>query len=476
MAETGVATMVEGGAARRARAAASRTDRLLHGPILPTLLSLAVPNMLLVVAQTSFYIAEPWYIGRLGTPALAGLALVYPTLMLMQMMSSGAMGGGVSSAVARALGAGDRERAQALIVHAAVIAVGMAALFGVVMLGFGTSIFRALGGRGEALRAAEDYAAVIFAGAVFVWLANTLASVLRGTGNMTFPALVLTVIACLQVAFAGATIFGAGPIPALGVQGSAAALVGGFAVAVVVLFGYLASGRAGIGVPWRGVRLRWVLFRDILRVGAIACLSSLFTSLTIVLVTGLVGRFGAETLAGYGLGARLEFIMVPAVFAIGGAMTAMVGTNVGAGNWPRARRIAWTGAALAAGLTGTVGFVFGLFPQAWIGLFSQDPGVHAAGAAYLSRVGFCYAFFGFGLSLYFASQGAARMLWPTLAGVARLLLAAGGGWLLLTAFGAGPEGLFTLIGLAMTLFGTMIAGSIALGTWTGPGERGGKAS
>ena len=86
--------------------------RLLTGPILPTILRLSVPNIALVCSQAAVNVAETYFVGRLGTDALAGVALVFPIVMLMQMMSAGAMGGGISSAIARALAAHAAEQAK----------------------------------------------------------------------------------------------------------------------------------------------------------------------------------------------------------------------------------------------------------------------------------------------------------------------------------------------------------------------------
>src|SRR5688500_18718620 len=129
-------------------------------------------------------VGDTYFVGRLGTGPLAGLALVFPLIMLLQMTSAGAMGGGVSSAIARALGSGDMPAARRLVVHALVIAAAMAAAFTVLVLAFGPSMYRLLGGDGESLASAVRYSNVVFAGAITVWLANTLSSVLRGTGNM----------------------------------------------------------------------------------------------------------------------------------------------------------------------------------------------------------------------------------------------------------------------------------------------------
>ena len=124
---------------------------MLAGPIVPTILTLAAPNVLNVAMQSLVSISDSWFVAQLGLVDLAALALVFPTQMALGQMSAGAMGGGISSSVARALGAGNRAAAEAAAAHALVIALGMAALFAVVLVGFGRPIYGALGGSGAAL-------------------------------------------------------------------------------------------------------------------------------------------------------------------------------------------------------------------------------------------------------------------------------------------------------------------------------------
>jgi len=133
----------------------ARTAMLLHAPIVPTLLRLAWPNVLVMLAQASTGLIETWWVAHLGTDALAGMALVFPGVMLMQMISSGAMGGGIASAIARALGSGRREDADALVWHAVLINVALGAFCAVAVLCFGPSLYRVMGGRGASLAAAE---------------------------------------------------------------------------------------------------------------------------------------------------------------------------------------------------------------------------------------------------------------------------------------------------------------------------------
>jgi putative MATE family efflux protein len=442
-----------------------RTRRLLEAPIARTLLLLAAPNVLVMVAQACVGLIETYFIGKLGTDALAGVALVFPLVMLMQMMSAGSMGGGISSAVARALGGGRRADADALVIHALAIAVSFGLAFTLTVLGGGPSLYRTLGGEGASLAAALTYSNVVFAGAILVWIFNSLASVIRGTGNMAVPALVTCVGAAVLIPLSPLLIFGWGPVPAFGVAGGAMALVSFYAVGSIVLGSYLGSGRSVVRLSLRAVRLRWPLFRDILRVGAVAALIGLQTNLTIAIATGLVGRFGPAAIAGYGTGTRLEYLLIPLVFGLGAPLVAMVGTNIAAGRRDRALRAAWIGAAIAGGLCEMIGLAAATFPRAFLALFNADPAMLDAGERYLQLVGPLYGLFGLGMALYFASQGAGRLLWPLLANLTRLVIAAGGGWLALQ-WGGDLTHLFLALGAALAVFGLINAAAVAKGAWT----------
>jgi MATE family, multidrug efflux pump len=442
-----------------------RTKRLLEGPVAATLLRLAAPNVLVMVLQAVVTTLDAVFVGWLGTSALAGVSLVYPLVMLMQTMSAGGMGGGVASAVARALGAGRRTEAQALAAHAVLIALGMAALFTTALLLGGPAVYRAMGGRGPALEAALTYSRVMFGGAVVFWLLNTLASIVRGTGTMALPAAVTAGSAVLYVALAPALVMGWGPFPRLGVAGTATANLVSFSLSSLVLAVYLASPWSAVRLTFRGLAIRRAHFWEILRVGAPGSLNTVLTNLTIVLMTGLVGPFGTLALAGYGMGARLEYLQIPLVFGMGAALVAMVGTNVGAGQIARAERIAWTGAGIAAGITASIGLLAALFPRGWLGLFTTHPQAQAAGITYLLIVGPFYGFFGLGLALYFASQGAGRLGWPLTAGFLRLAVAAGGGWMAGYWLGWGLPGIFAAMSVALVVFGLTIAVAIRAGAW-----------
>jgi putative MATE family efflux protein len=440
-----------------------RTSRLLSAPITPMLLRLAWPNMLVMLAQTATGLIETWFVSRLGTDALAGMALVFPCVMLMQMISAGAMGGGISSAIARALGAKRRDEADALVLHAVVINVAIGAFFSLVMLAFGRPIYRVLGGTGGELEAALAYSNVAFAGNILVWTMNGLASAIRGTGNMLVPATVICVGVVVLVPLSPLLIFGIGPFPALGIAGGGAAFVLFNAAGTAVLGWYVLSGRNVARLRWS--RLRWPLFRSILGVGAVAAVTSVQTNVIIALATAMVAATsGPMAMAGYGTGARLEYLLIPLVFGLGAPLVALVGTNIGAGQRERALRIAFVGACTAFLITSTIGIAAAVWPAAWIGLFSADPRVIETGSAYLRLVGPFYGFFGMGLALYFASQGAGRLFWPLTAGFLRMLVAIVGGWIAFRLTGS-LSWLFAALAAGLVIYGLTVLAAVGSGAW-----------
>lgn len=444
-----------------------RTRLLLEAPIAPTLLRLGAPNVLVMLAQAGVGLIETYFVGKLGTDALAGMALVFPAVMLMQMTSAGAMGGGIASAIARALGARRRDDADALVLHALLIAAVFALAFMVTVVAGGRWLYTRMGGSGGALDAALVYSNWVFGGALLVWLFNTLSAVIRGTGNMALPAYVTVAGAVLLLPLSPLLIFGWGPLPGLGIAGGAIALLLYYLAGSAVLAAYLWSSRSLLRPSLRGLQLRWALFADILRVGLVGTVSTVATNLAIGITTALVGAYGTAAIAGYGTASRLEYLLVPLVFGLGAPLVAMVGTCIGAGQRERALRATWIGAAIAFAMTEAIGLWAAAYPAAWLSLFNTEPAMIEAGSQYLRIVGPWYGFFGLGLVLYFASQGAGRLLWPVLGNIARLVVAVAGGWLALHG-GYAITGVFAAQAAAMVVYGIANAWAIAGGAWFGP--------
>ena len=441
-----------------------RTRMLLEAPIGRTIVRLALPNVVVMLVQTSIGLIETYFVAKLGVDALAAMALVFPPFMLLQMVSAGAMGGGILSSIARALGAGHRDRANELVWSALAITIVLGAATTVAALLWGPKLYALMGGAGASLSLAATYSAIVFAGAVPLWLFNSMAAMIRATGNMILPAGVMVAGALVLIPVSPLLIFGLGPVPRLGIAGGAFAVFAYYLVGCAVFAWYLWSGRGVLAPSFRPPRLRWTPIKEILRVGLASSVISFSTNVTAMVATGLAGLVSSAAVAGYGTGVRLEYLLVPLVFGLGQPVGAMVGTAIGAGNRERASRTAWIGAAIAGGITETIGLAAALWPNAWLSLFGGEPQMLAYGALYLRIVGPFYGLFGGGLALYFASQGAGRLQWPMIAAIARVVIAAGGGWLAITMFGS-SAGLFGAVAFALLVFGVINAASVASGAW-----------
>jgi Na+-driven multidrug efflux pump len=245
-------------------------------------------------------------------------------------------------------------------------------------------------------------------------------------------------------------IFGWGPFPQLGVAGAGVAVVVYYALAALLLIGYLRSTHSPLRLSM--TRLAPRLFKDILGVGLLSAIGTVQVNLTVAIVTAAVGRFGADAIAGYGIASRLDYVQIPLLFGLGTAIVTMVGVNLGAGQTGRALRIAWIGAAIAFGFTELIGLAAATFPHVWLGLFSDETQVLSMGETYLRKVAPAYGAVGIGMALYFASQGAKRVLWPVLAGTARMFIAAGVGWWAVTHLDADLPSLFQIVALAAVIF------------------------
>lgn len=443
---------------------AARGNPLLDGAILTTLVGLAWPNMLALSMQSLVVMAETRFIGLIGIEALAAMALVFPMIALTQMMSAGAMGGGVSSAIARALGAGDEARARTLALHALAIGLAAGLVMSVLFVAFRGPLFSLLGGRGRVLELAIDYAGTFFAGALAVWLFNTLVSVVRGTGNMRLPSASLVAVAMLQTALGAVLSLGLGPFPRLGLVGIALAQVAAFGAGAMFLLWYLSSGSARLSLSLAGTRFDRTLFRDILTVGTVACLSPIQSILVVVILARLAASYGTTALAGFGIGVRLELLLVPIAFAIGVACVPMVGMAIGAQRIERARRVAWSGALLSGGLIGAIGLIVAWKPWLWGRIFTPDPAVLGAVETYLGVAGLGFPAYGFGLCLYFASQGSGKILGPVLGNTVRLVGVIAGGWWLVQG-GGSFAALAWLIAATLLLYGATVGLAVALTSW-----------
>jgi putative MATE family efflux protein len=432
----------------------ARTRRLLEGSILATIVRLAVPNTTVMAVQVLIGLLEIYFVSGLGVDALAGVSQVFPLVSLTIAVSQGAVGGGIVTAVARCLGHGDRRAAS----DHAWYAVAFSLLFGLattlVMEVCGSRLYRWMGAGAEALAAAEAYSALIFGGAVLVWSFNLLMSSIRGTGNLAVPVVVVCTGAAVIIPLSPVLIHGGFGFRGFGVTGGAIAMLLYYGFGTLAYAWFIWSHRGLLTPSARLPRLALAPALRILRIGAMSALVGGSTNITLAAVTACVALHGTAALAGYGAASRLEYLLVPLSYGVGGPVGILVSTNLGAGRVERALKAGWLGIVIAAIVAETIGLAAALSPDSWTGLFSNDPQVQAIGADYLRMAGPFFGFFGIGYVLYCTGQATGRMAAPVLAALARTAIAIVGGVLLLRLqFGLRAQ--FAAVAAGMAAFGLL---------------------
>lgn len=399
---------------------------MLSEPILPTLLSAALPTTVSIGIPILATLGEFYFLSFLGTDTVAAVSLVFPIVTTVHIISSADIGGAISGAIARTLGANARERANAFLLHSVVLAIAFGMICAFLQGLFGPNLYEALGASGPVLQLAIEYSNWMFFGSVFIWMANQFAAALRGGGDIAKAAQIMIVSRIVTFPLYPLLIYGWGPVPALGVRGAALVDLTCCALSCVGFIIYLRRFAPVLHLSLDLNSLRISIFWEILYVGGILATRTMQSAATMVILAYSAGILGPNVLAGYGIASRLDAVLITLTFGFGTSILIMTATNIGAGQNRRAYLAAAIGVIFIAGFTEAVGLTVAAFPKLWMSMFSADPIVVQQGSLYLQIVGPCYGLFGAGATIYFVAQATKCLRWNFLAAVSRLLVVAAG--------------------------------------------------
>ena len=394
--------------------AGSEPERLLAMAPLAAVLRLAAPTTLVMAVSAVSNVVYTYFVSRLGADAIAAVSLVFPVSLLAITAMAGGIGAGAASAVARALGSGQTRQASVLSGQALALSVVIGILFGLGALVGGDTLFRLMGASGPILESATLFARVLFGGAAVTFLGGMFDSVMRGEGNVRVPAIWSTTSLVLQMVCTPLFMFGFG----WGLTGAPLAMLfcQGLATAARALWVF--SGRTLVRPRLFLERFTLAPATEILRVGIPAAFATSVTNLGLMLLTSVVARLGPHHLAAYGLGTRLDFLLLSFAYGFGAAVLTLVGMATGARRLDRMRAFVLSAGAITVVLLAVPGFVLCWRPDLWIGLFTDDAAIHTVGAEYFRMVGPSYPFLGISLVIAFAFQGLGRatipMMWTIL--------------------------------------------------------------
>lgn len=433
-------TATSGAASRQARRAVR--PELTTGPLLPTMLRLAAPLVLAQMLQTVYNVVDTFWVGRIGPDAVAAITLSFPIIIFLISMAAGLTIAG-TALVAQYTGAKQPEHAAKAAAQSLVAVIITSVGIGIVGILAAEFLLTLVGATPEVLPMAKSYFTIYLAGVPFVFLSFGYQSVLRGVGDTVTPLKLRAFATALNIILDPILIFGWLGVPAMGIAGAAVATV--IALGIEGIWGtvLLLRGAGGLGFRREHFRPDWTVIRRIFRIGSPAALEMTAGTIGLSLMTAIVALSGMQAVAAFGIGMRLQSLILLPAFGIGMATTTMVGQNVGAGKPQRAEQAAWMAAAITFG-TMAVFCVFGvLFPSTLIGIFNDDPEVLRYGTSYLQIAGPAISLMGIRIVISGAFRGAGNSV-PAmvLSFVLVLLLEAPLAYLLAQVVGWGPNGIW----------------------------------
>ena len=374
-------------------------QRLLEGPIVKSLLSLAIPIALANILQAAYQLIDAYWVGRLGGSAIAAVSVSNPVMFLTIGLGAGMALAG-STLIAQYFGAGDQEMVDHVAAQTLLMIVLVSVLLGGLGFAFAPALLRLMGVAPDVYPGALGFMRVSFAGLVFNFFFFMFQSIMRGVGEVKLPVFIVLGTVILNFVLDPPFIFGWGPIPAQGVRGAAIATLATQSLAAFVGLGVLLSGRHAIRLVWRDFIPDLAYIKRAFVLGFPASIEQSARALGITVLTFLITSFGTLTLAAYGVGSTiLQVVMIPAM-GLSMAVSALVGQNIGAGNMPRAEEIARLGAWLGFIILTAFGIVaFWFAPQLIAFFVPNDPNVIAHGAIYLRTMALSWGFLGVQFSL-----------------------------------------------------------------------------
>jgi len=424
------------------------------------LVRLAAPTTGVMSVAALSNVLNTYFISILGSEAIAAVALVFPIGLIMSTVMAGGIGSGVASAVARSLGANRPADGVAVVEHAFVLAGILGAAMSVILVLLAPAIFRAMGAHGAVLDGAVAFGRVLFGGLVLSFFVATCDSVMRGEGNVKVPAFWSSVSLLLQIGLTPLYMFALG----FGIAGAPAAMLTGQLITSGPRMRYVFGRGARLRPRSMPRRLRAAPLRDILRVGVPASLGTFTNYAGMIVLTIVLARLGTAHLAAFGLGTRLDFILLTLTYGTGVAVLTLVGFATGAGRIHLVTTYTRRAMALVGGAIAVLAALLWLYPEIWLGLFTKDPDIIAVGASYFRIVGPTYPLIGCSMVFAMAFQGLGRATTPLAIVTLRVLIVTAGAVLLTSWLGYADRAVFALIAAGNCLSAALLfyrfAGSV----------------
>ena len=364
----------------------SRSNRdLTNGSVGTQLFGLAGPMLFGIAAVISMQLVDTYFVGRLGTDALAALSFAFPVMLTLTSISIG-LAAGAASVVSRATGGGEEDRVRrhatdALLLAGAVIAI-------VVIAGLSTVrvLFTLLGAEGAVLELVVEYMRIWYLTLPLLVVPMVSNSMVRARGDSFWPSSIMILSSVFNAGFTPLFIFGAGPVPALGMEGAAWGTMAARALAFGPALYLVAIRDRLLNLRWPGLDAFAASARRVLHVGLPAAIGNASNPAGIAVATAIIAVLGSQTVAGFGVATRLEAFAVLPMLALSSVIGPMAGQNWGAGRVDRVRSALKLAYAFCAAWSLLLAVLFYLHGRTLAGWFASEAAVVEEAARYLAIV------------------------------------------------------------------------------------------
>lgn len=407
---------------------------LTTGSIGWNLFHLAWPLMLGMLFQAAFNIVDTVFVGMLGAAELAAISVTFPVVIVFISIASG-LAIGANALVAQAIGARDYKKADNIAEHSLLFSLFVGITVAVLGIIFSPGLFSFMGATPQILPLTRMYADIIFVGFIFLFVGFIAMNLIRAQGNTKTPMKFQISAVLLNIVLDPILIFGLFGFPALGLMGAAFATIFSRIIMALGSLLYLFLDRTKIRLRPRDFSPNLSILKRIITVGFPASVSQSINSIGMILLMSLVGAFGPMAIAAYGIGMRLETLVLLPAIGLSSAVITMVGQNYGGQKFKRAKKTVKFGATF----TLLIGLVFAvlmyLFPGSFFQVFTQEQAIVSIGVTYLSIVAFSYVFRSVSFSLIAGFRGTGKTYISMLLILSNWLIAVALGWWLMQSMG-----------------------------------------
>jgi putative MATE family efflux protein len=428
---------------------------------------LAVPMVLELSMESLFAVVDIFFVGRLGSEAVATVGITEAVLTLFYAVAIG-LSMSTTAMVARRVGEGDRTGAARAAVQAIAVGMAVALCTGIPAFIYGPQILSLMGASPETLTVGGTYASLMLGSNGVILLLFLNNAIFRGAGDAVVAMRSLWLANAVNIVLDPCLIFGWGPFPELGVTGAAVATACGRGIGVLYQFHALWHGVGRLRIDRASLEVVPAVVFRLLRLSAGGIGQLLIATASWVALMRIMAPFGADAVAGYTIAMRIIVFAILPSWGMSNAVATLVGQNLGAQQPERAERSVWLTGCYNMIFLAIVTVVFVIAADVLVGWFNDDPDVTAIGSQALRVISYGYVFYAWGMVMMQAFNGAGDTMTPTWA---NLVCFWGGqiplAWLLARGFGFGPPGVFWAVVVSETLLALLMMHLFRSGRWKG---------